>query len=73
MNLAGTWHKVNEARFFFDKLHEIHEPMSQTNPDEFAYYFSAFLNAAYSVEEFARREVIVQLKKQGGKNMRTKS
>jgi hypothetical protein len=65
MNFEKVWDKVNEARFFSNKLHEVHEPMSQTNSEAFRYYFSALLNASYSVEKFAETEFIIGLEKQG--------
>lgn len=67
MNLEKVLDKVNEVKFFSEKLHEFHSPLVPGNPDTFRYYFSAFLNAAYSVEQFAEAEVMVELRGQGKK------
>jgi hypothetical protein len=67
MNLEKVLDKVNEVKFFSEKLHEFHSPLVPGNPDTFRYYFSAFLNAAYSVEQFAEADVMVELRGQGKK------
>jgi hypothetical protein len=72
MNLEKVLDKVNEVKFFSDKLHEVHNPFGLGNPNAFRYYFSAFLNAVYSVEQFAKTEVMGNLKKQGKKKFERK-
>ena len=65
MNLTKVQDKVNEVKFFSEKLHEVHSLPVPGNTDAFRYYFSAFLNAAYSVEQFAKWEVMADVQAQG--------
>jgi hypothetical protein len=65
MNVEKVLNKVNEVRFFSDRLHEVHNPSGVGNLNAFRYYFSAFLNAAYSVEQFGKWEVTADLQAQG--------
>src|SRR5215813_3464295 len=65
MNLEKVLDKVDEVKFFSDRLHEVHNPSGIRNPNAFRYYFSAFLNAAYSVEQFAKWEVMADLQAHG--------
>jgi hypothetical protein len=65
MNVEKVLDKVNEVKFFSDRLHEVHNPFRVGNPNAFRYYFSAFLNAVYSVEQFAKWEVMAEVQAQG--------
>jgi nucleotidyltransferase/DNA polymerase involved in DNA repair len=49
MNRPNARRKLEEAKFFFGELQK------HTNEDSFLYYVSAFLSAAYSVVEVARK------------------
>ena len=65
MNLDKVLDKVNEVKFFSEKLHDVHTPSVPGNPDAFRYYFSAFVNAVYSVQQFAKTEAMGELQRQG--------
>lgn len=67
MNFEKVLDKVGESKFFYEELHEVHNQMVPGNPNVvFSYYFNAFLNAVYSVQEFAEAEV--RLRIQGKKH-----
>jgi hypothetical protein len=59
--LEDSRDKLNEARFFSKKLHELPDPFRPV-PDTFRYHFSAFLYAARSVWYYVQREVIAELR-----------
>jgi len=65
MNVEKVLNRVNEVRLFSDRLHEVHNPSGVGNSNAFRYYFSAFLNAAYSVEQFGKWEVTADLQAHG--------
>jgi len=54
MNLDGARDKLEELRFFLEKLCEKPTPRIPENPNAVRYYFSAFLNAGYSVDQYVR-------------------
>ena len=68
MNLDKVLDKVNEVKFYSEKLHDVHNSAVPGNPDEFRYYFSAFLNAVYSVQQFAKTKAMEELQRQSKKN-----
>ena len=70
MNLEKVLDKVNEVKFFSEKLHKVYDPTG--NPNAFKYYFSAFLNAVYSVQQFAKMEVMMDLHTHGKKESEQK-
>jgi hypothetical protein len=54
--------KLGEVGFFLVRLQERHREPQKGLPNEFAYYLSAFLNAAYSLTEMLEREGKTALK-----------
>lgn len=68
METPRTLDKLEEARFFLWHLREEnakreHGPGSVQWPRAFRFYLSAFLNAAYSVLEYLKREAKTELKR----------
>jgi len=66
MNLDGARDKLEELRFFLGKLCEKPNPRIRENPNAVRYYFSAFLNAGYSVDKSEQVELWHSLTKFGG-------
>jgi hypothetical protein len=71
MNLDRVLDKVNEVDFFSEKLHKTRNSTT-SGPNAFRYYFSAFLNAVYSVQQFAKTEVMLELQTRGKKESEQK-
>jgi hypothetical protein len=64
MNLEATRDKLEEARFFLRYLDETqNQPQSDTQT-LFRYYLSAFVGAAYSVEQYLQTEVVRAMRQQ---------
>ncbi len=64
MNLEATRDKLEEAKFFLRYLDETqNRPQSQTQT-QFRYHLSAFLGAAYSVEQYLQTEVVRAMRQQ---------
>jgi hypothetical protein len=64
MNLEATRDRLEEARFFLRYLDEAqNRPQLQTQTP-FRYYLSAFLGAAYSVEQYLQTEVVRAMRQQ---------
>jgi len=64
MNLEATRDKLEEARFFLRYLDEAqNRPQSQTQT-LFRCYLSAFVGAAYSVEQYLQTEVVRAMRQQ---------
>ncbi len=49
VSIPNTLRKLREATFFLSKLHTVERNAFGQDPEEFAYYLSAFLSAARSV------------------------
>jgi hypothetical protein len=47
--IDATQRKLREAQFFLRKLHEESRRLARNDPEESAFYLSAFLSAARSV------------------------
>ena len=63
MDLSNVRDKLAEASFFFDHLRQEQDKTTlQRQGDGFRYYFSAFLNACFSVLEYLEREAKAALK-----------
>ena len=63
MDLSNVRDKLAEASFFFDHLRQEQDKTTlQRQGDGFRYYFSAFLNACFSVLEYLGREAKAALK-----------
>jgi hypothetical protein len=64
MNLEATRDKLEEAKFFLRYLDETqNQPQSDTQT-LFRYYLSAFVGAAYSVEQYLQTEVVRAMRQQ---------
>jgi len=63
MDLSNVRDKLAEASFFFHHLRQEQDKTTlQRQGDGFRYYFSAFLNACFSVFEYLEREAKAALK-----------
>jgi len=64
MNLEATRDKLEEANFFLRYLDETqNQPQSDTQT-LLRYYLSAFVGAAYSVEQYLQTEVVRAMRQQ---------
>ncbi len=64
MKLDGTKDKLEEVKFFLGHLEETQNKAQSPTQTPFRYYLSAFLGAAYSVEQCLQTEVVAALRDQ---------
>jgi hypothetical protein len=61
MDTPQAWFKLDEARFFRDRLADKDDKLPMREPLAFNFYLSAFLNACYSIVEKLEGEMTQQL------------